>query len=74
LSNEKKEKNAVALNGRCLKYFHATTNQKHAATIDNGTKERCKWQGVGRKHNSIVFGAIKLGGDKKYNKINEFTK
>jgi hypothetical protein len=43
------------------------------AAIDNGTKEECKWQGVGRKYNSIILGAIKLGGDKKYNKIDEFT-
>jgi hypothetical protein len=55
----------MALDGRCLKYFHATTNQKHVATINNGTKEGCKQQGVGRKGNSIVLGAIKLGGENK---------
>jgi hypothetical protein len=59
----------VALDGHRLKYFHATTNQKHAAVIDNGKKEGCEWQGVGRKSNSIILGAIELGEDTK-NKLN----
>jgi hypothetical protein len=63
----------VALDGRHLKYFDTTTNQKHAAVIDNGTMEGCKWQGVGRKHDSNILEAIELGGVKKSNKIDEFT-
>jgi hypothetical protein len=62
---EKKEKYVVALDSRRLKYFHTTTNQQHAGAINNGMKEGCKWQGAGRKHGSIILGAIKLGGDKK---------
>jgi hypothetical protein len=63
----------VALGGRCSKHLHATTNQNHTAVFDNGTNEGCKWQGAGRKRDSIVLEAIELGGDKKNNKINEFT-
>jgi hypothetical protein len=62
---KKKKKYAVALDGCRLKCVHTTTNQKHVAAINNGTKEECKWQGVGRKRDSIIFGAIKLGGYKK---------
>jgi hypothetical protein len=44
LINEKEEKEyAVALDGHRLKYFYSTTNQKHAALIDKGMKERCEW-------------------------------
>jgi hypothetical protein len=53
----------VALDGHHLKYFHATTNQKHAPVINNGTKEGCKQQGARRKSNSIILGAIELGED-----------
>jgi hypothetical protein len=66
---KKRKKYIVALEGHHLKYFHATTNQKHVAAIDNGTEEGCEWQGAGRKRNSTIFGAIELGGNKKYNKI-----
>jgi hypothetical protein len=59
-----KKKIVVALDGRRSKYFHTTTNQKHAAAINNGTKEGFKWRGAGRKRNSIILGAIELGGDK----------
>ncbi len=59
----------MALDGRHSKYFHTTTNQKHKAVIDKGTKEGCKQQGVGRKCDSIILGAIKLGGDKKLKSI-----
>jgi hypothetical protein len=62
------KKIVVALNGRRLKYFHTTTNQKHAAAIDNGMKEGCKQRGAGRKHDSIILGAIELGGNKKKTK------
>jgi hypothetical protein len=55
----------MALDGCRSKYFHATTNQKHVAEINNGTKEGCKWQRVGRKRDSIILGAIVLGGDEK---------
>ncbi len=67
IDKKKKNKYVVASDsdGCRSKYLHTTTNQKHAATIDNGTKEGFKWQGVGRKPNSIILGAIKLGGDKK---------
>ncbi len=66
-SKKKKTKYTVTLDGCCSKYVHATTNQKHAAATNNGTKEGCKRQGAGRKCNSIILGAIKLGGDKKIN-------
>jgi hypothetical protein len=62
----------VALDGRHLKYFHATTNQRHAAAINDGTKQGCKWQGVGRKRDSIIWGQSSWEGIKKI-KINEFT-
>jgi hypothetical protein len=65
LTKKRKKKYAVALDGCHLKCNHTTTNQKHAAAINNGMKEECKRQGAGRKHDSIIFGAIKLGGDKK---------
>jgi hypothetical protein len=42
--------------------FNATNNQKHAAVINIGTKEWCKQRGAGRKQDSIILGAIKLGG------------
>jgi hypothetical protein len=45
---KKKNKNVVAFDGCRLKYFHTTTNQKHAAVINNGTKEGFKRQGAGR--------------------------
>jgi hypothetical protein len=56
-----------------INILEATTNQKHAVAINNGTKEGCDWQGMGGKRDSFVLGAIKLGGDKKLNKIDEFT-
>ncbi len=52
--SESIDKKKVALDGRRLKYFHATTKQKHAVVIDNGTKEGYKLQGVGRKRDSII--------------------
>jgi hypothetical protein len=64
IDKKEKKKYAVALDGRRSTYFQATTNQKHAAAIDKGTKEGCKQGGVGRKRDSIVLGAIELGGDK----------
>jgi hypothetical protein len=65
INKKKKTKYVMALDGRRLKYFHATTNQKHAAAINNGKKEGCKWQGAGRKHDFIILEAIELEGDKK---------
>ncbi len=62
---KKRKKYIMTLDSHRSKYFHATTSQKHAAAINNGTKEGCEWQGAGRKRDSIILGAIKLGGDKK---------
>jgi hypothetical protein len=36
----------LALDGRRSKCYHATTNQKHASAIDDGTKEWCDWSGT----------------------------
>jgi hypothetical protein len=65
MKKKKKEKKSRGLDERRLKYFHTTTNQKHTAAIDKGKKEGCTRQGAGRKRDSIILGAIKLGEDKK---------
>ncbi len=72
-TKKKRQKYVVALEGRHSKYFHTTINQKHAAAIDKGMKEGYERWGAVRKCVSIILGAIKLGGDKKLNKIGEFT-
>ncbi len=64
IDKKEKKKYVVALDDSRLKYFHTTTNQKHAAAINKGMKEGCKWQGAERKCDSMILGAIELGGDK----------
>ncbi len=60
-SVENKEKNnyILALDGRRSKYYHATTNQKHASALDDGTKEWFKWSGTHWGVLCIVLAAIK---------------
>jgi hypothetical protein len=64
LSDKKKKKSYHGLRLLLINILEATTNQKHVAAIDNGTKKECKWQVARGKCNSIIL-AIKLGGDKK---------
>jgi hypothetical protein len=42
VENNEKYNDILALDGCCSKYYHATTNQKHASALDDGTKEWCK--------------------------------
>jgi hypothetical protein len=49
----------LALEGRRSKYYHATTNQKYASALDNGTKEWYEWGGMQGGLLCIVLAAIK---------------
>ncbi len=40
----------------------ATTNQKHAGVTEERKVRRFDWGGAWGKHDSIVLGAIELGG------------
>jgi hypothetical protein len=53
------KKTILALDGHRSKYYHTTTNQKHASVIDDGTKEWCKWSGTQGGVLCIVLVAIK---------------
>ncbi len=67
LINERKKKTIyiVALDGHRLKYFHTTTNQKHAAGIDNGTKESANGEEWGRSAIPSFWGQSSWEGIKK---------
>jgi hypothetical protein len=53
----KKLKYSVALDGRRLMIYYATTNQNRASTMKGGMKERCDEQEARGKHNVIFWGA-----------------
>ncbi len=53
-----KKKNIVALDGRRLMIYYATTNQKQAFVTEGGMKERCDECEAQGKHYAIVFGGI----------------
>jgi hypothetical protein len=67
------KKYIVALSSRQLKISNATTNQKHAGETEEWKARRFDQGGAWGKRDSIVWGAIELGGDKNLYKINEFT-
>jgi hypothetical protein len=48
----------VALDGRRLMNYYATTNQKQASTTEGGMKERCDKREAQGKHYAIVLGAL----------------
>ncbi len=48
----------VALDGRRLMIYYATTNQKQASGTEGGMKERCNKREAQGKHNTIVLGAL----------------
>jgi hypothetical protein len=48
----------VALDGRQLMIYYATTNQKQAFATEGGMKERCGKRKVQGKHYAIVLGAL----------------
>ena len=52
------KKYTVALDGRRLMIYYATTNQKQASTTKGGMKERCNEREAQGKHNTIVLGAL----------------
>ncbi len=60
-----KKKNIVALDGRHLKYFNATTNQKHAAAINNVTKEGANGKERGGSRIPSFWGQLSCEGTKK---------
>jgi hypothetical protein len=55
---ERQKKNIVALDGRRLMIYYATTNQKQASTTEVGMKERCDERETQGKHYAIVLGAL----------------
>ncbi len=57
-SNGTAEKNIVALDGRRLMMYYATTNQKQASTTKGGMNERCDEPEAQGKHYDIVLGAF----------------
>ncbi len=54
----KMKKYIVALDGRRLMIYYATTNQKQASTMEGGMKERCDKREAQGKHYAIVLGAL----------------
>ncbi len=52
----------MALDGRRLIIYYATTNQKQASTTEGGMKERCNEREAQGKHNAIVLGALLVDG------------
>jgi hypothetical protein len=48
----------VALDGRQLMIYYATTNQKQAFVTEGGMKERCDEREAQGKHYAIVLGAL----------------
>ncbi len=48
----------MALDGRQLMIYYATTNQKQASTTEGGMKERCDERKAQGKHYFIVLGAL----------------
>ena len=48
----------MALDGRRLMMYYATTNQKQASTTEGGMKERCEEREVQGKHYVIILGAL----------------
>ncbi len=54
----KKKKIILALDGRQLMIYYATTNQKQASTMEGGMTERCNEREAQGKHNAIVLGAL----------------
>ncbi len=63
-----KKKYFMALNSHQWNYIHPITDQKHSGTMEEVQGRTCKWQGAGGKCNSIILGAIKLGGNKNKSK------
>ncbi len=55
----KKQNYILALDGHGSKYYHATTNQKHASALDDGTKKWWEWSGTQRGVICIILAAIK---------------
>ncbi len=55
----KGKKYILALDGRRSKYYHATTKQKHASALNDGTKEWCEWGGTQGGVLCIISAAIK---------------
>ncbi len=53
-----KKKYIVAIDGRRLMIYYATTNQKQASTTEGGMKERCDEREAQGKHYAIVLGAL----------------
>ncbi len=53
-----KKKNIVALDGRQLMIYYATTNQKQAFATEGSMKERCGEREAQGKHYAIVLGAL----------------
>ncbi len=54
----KNKKYIVALDGRRLMIYYATTNQKQASMMEGGMKERCDERKVQGKHYAIVLGIL----------------
>jgi hypothetical protein len=57
-SSKKKKNYIVALDGRQLMIYYATTNQKQASLMEGDMKERCDEREVQGKHYAIVLGAL----------------
>jgi len=55
---KKENKYIVALDGRQLMIYYATTNQKQAFATEGGMKERCGERKAQGKHYAIVLGAL----------------
>ena len=56
--NKKKLKYIVALDGRQLMIYYATTNQNQAIATEGGMKERCGEREAQGKHYANVLGAL----------------
>jgi hypothetical protein len=55
-----KNKYIVALDGRRLMIYYATTNQKQAFATEGGKKERCDEREAQGKHYAIILGALSV--------------
>ncbi len=55
---ERQKKYIVAIDGRQLMIYYATTNQKQAFAMEGGMKERCGEGEVQGKHYAIILGAL----------------
>jgi hypothetical protein len=54
--------------------LHTTTNHIYAEETEGGYDRTCGCRETLGKGESIVLGAVKLGGWREYNKIDDFIK